>query len=114
MILSHLVLHHKNPEPRFVPGLFIALIAIFSILGQYKPLIAMAGLGTVLIVAGTLVEANRQSIWTNYQKVYRKRKGLKGIWTKPNHTYYTINVAFLWPFIIFLGVICLWVAYSLA
>ncbi|GAC1602030.1 MAG: hypothetical protein NVS3B29_04580 [Candidatus Saccharimonadales bacterium] len=74
----------------------------------------MAGLGTLLIIGGALVEINRQRIWENYGKQYRKRKGLKNFWTKPNHTYYTINVLFLWPFIIFLGVICLWVAYSLA
>jgi hypothetical protein len=107
-------MRHKTPRPRFAPGVFVGLVAIFAILGQTKPVIGLAGLGTVLVVTAALVEVNRQLIWENYRKSYRQRRGLKGLWTKPNQTYYNINVMFLWPFIIFLGLICLWVAYSLA
>ncbi len=114
MLLSHLLIGHKTPAPRFAPGVFVALLAVFSLIGQAKPIIALVGLGTLLILSGALVEANRQRIWDNYGKQYRKRKGVKGFWTKPNRTYYNINVIFLWPFIIFLGAICLWVAYALA
>jgi hypothetical protein len=114
MLISHLLIGHKTPAPRFAPGVFIGLIAIFALLGESRPVVALAGLGTVLIVAGALIEANRARIWDSYRKTYRKQKGLIGIWTKPNKMYYTINVVFLWPFIIFLGAICLWVAYSLA
>jgi hypothetical protein len=114
MLLSHFILHHKTPGPRFAPGLFIGLVATFSILGETKPTFALTGLGTTLILMGALVILNRQRIWDGYLKRYRKSKGLKGLWTKPNNIYYTLNVVFLWPFIIFLGVICLWAAYMLS
>jgi hypothetical protein len=114
VLISHLLIHHKTPGPRFAPGLFIGLIATFSLLGQSKPVFALAGLGTTLIAGGSLIELNRQRIWENYRKGLRKAKGLKGIWTKPNTTYYTINVVFLWPFIIFLGMVCLWASYVLS
>jgi hypothetical protein len=114
MLISHLLIGHKVPSPRFAPGLFVGLVALFALLGQTRPAVALAGLGTVLIITGTLIELNRQRIWEGYRKSYRKRKGLLGLWTKPNHMYYTINVMFLWPFIIFLGIVCIWAAYYLA
>jgi len=114
MFISHLFTHHKTPKPRFAPGLFLGFLVAFVLLGQTKPVFGLVGLGTTLIVTGVLVELNRQRIWDDYVKAYRKRKGLKGILTKPNEIYYTINVLFLWPLIIFLGFICLWSAYLLA
>jgi len=114
VLISHLLVHHKVPGPRFAPGLFIGLIAAFSLLGQTKPVFALTGLGTTLIAGGALIELNRQRIWDNYNKSFRKMKGIKGLWAKPNKVYYTINVVFLWPFIIFLGVMSLWAAYMLS
>ena len=49
-----------------------------------------------------------------YRKSYRKQKGLKGRFTEPSHLYYNINVWFLWPFVMFLGVLCLYAAYMLS
>jgi len=114
MLISHLFVHHKTPGPRFAPGLFIGLIAAFSLLGQTKPVFALAGLGTTLIAGGTLIELNRRRIWDDYLKSFRKAKGVRGLWAKPNKMYYTVNVVFLWPFIIFLGVVCLWASYVLS
>jgi hypothetical protein len=114
MLISHLLMRHKTPEPRFAPGVFVGLVAAFSILGQTKPVVGLVGLGTVLLVTAVLIEVNRRRIWDTYNKAYKKRKGIKGMWTKPNPVFYTINVVFLWPFIIFLAVICLWAAYILA
>jgi len=113
MLISHLLTHHKTPQPRFAPGVFLGFILAFVMLGQSSPVFGLAGLGTTLVVAGVLVELNRQRIWDNYAKSYRKLKGYKGIWTKPSPVYYTINVLFLWPLIIFLGFVCLWAAYAL-
>lgn len=113
MILSHLFTRHKTPAPKFAPGLFLGLIVVFAFLGQIKPLFGLVGLGTTLLVAGVLVELNRQRIWDDYRKNYKKNKRNASTWTQPNQVYYTINVAFLWPFIIFLGVVCLWAAYVL-
>jgi hypothetical protein len=113
MILSHLLIRRSTPAPRFAPGLFVGLIVAFAILGQSKPVFSLVGLGLTLVIAGVLVELNRVRIWTNYKKTYKKQKSVSGIWTKPNPLYYTINVAFLWPFVIFLGFIALWAAYAL-
>lgn len=113
MLISHFFVRHKTPGPRFAPGLFLVLLSGFALLGQEKPVFGLVGIGTTLIVTAVLVELNRERIWDNYNKMYRKQKGLKGLWHKPNHIYYTINIAFLWPFILFLGLICLWAAYIL-
>ncbi len=114
MLISHLFHRHKTPAPNFAPGLFLGLLVAFTILGQTKPIVALAGLGTTLVATGVLIELNRVRIWDNYRAEFKKNKGLKGLWAKPNPVYYTINVVFLWPFIIFLGVVCLWAAYILA
>jgi 1,4-dihydroxy-2-naphthoate octaprenyltransferase len=114
MLISNLFVNHKNPQPRFAPGLFIFLLAIFVIMGQFKPVMALAAIGTTLVVGAILVELNRKRIWDDYRKSYRKLAGLSGWWTKPNPIYYTLNVMFLWPFILLLGVICLWAAYALS
>lgn len=114
MIFSGLFIRHKTPAPRFAPTVFLATLAGFTVIGQYRPLVAIVGIGTTLILAAALVEVNRQRIWDEYLTMYHKRKGLKGLFTKPNHLYYTINVAVLWPFIFFLGLVCIWVAYALS
>ena len=113
MLISRLFIRHKTLAPHFAPLLFIGLIASFAIVGQAKPVIGLVGLGTTLIITGTLVLANRQRIWENYRAGYRKSRGLSGLWTKPSPIYYNINVMFLWPFIVFLGLVCLWAAYGL-
>ena len=114
MLLSNLLVRHKTPGPRFAPGLFVGLLVTFVVLGQSKPLFGLVGLGVTLIVTGVLVELNRRRIWDNYRKSFRKSAGLKGLWTKPDPIYYSINVVIIWPLIVILGVICLWAAYILA
>jgi hypothetical protein len=114
MLLSNLFVSHKVPQPRFAPGLFLALLALFVILGQSKPIVGLVGIGVTAVITGALVELNRQRIWEMYRKSYRKQKGAKGLFTQPNHIYYSINVWFLWPFVMFLGVLCLYAAYMLA
>jgi hypothetical protein len=114
MIIQNLFVRHKVPQPRFAPALFIGLLAMFSLLGQAKPVFGLVGLGTVSILAAALVELNRERIWEGYRKAYRQQKGARGLLTRPNPMYYTINVLFLWPFILFLGVVCLYAAYLLS
>ncbi len=115
MLISHLFTHRKKtPKPRFAPGIFLGFLLAFVLLGQTKPIVGLVGIGTTLVITGVLVVLNRQRIWDDYVKAYKKRRGVKGIWTKPNDVYYTINVLFLWPFIIFLGLVSLLAAYVLA
>lgn len=113
MLLSNLFTRHKTPPPRFAPGLFLGLLVVFVLLGQSKPIVGLVGIGTVLIIAAVMIEVNRQRIWDDYKKNYRKKAGTSGLWTKPNHVYYTLNVAVLWPVILLLGVVCLYAAYML-
>jgi len=114
MLLSNLIIRHKTPHPKFAPGLFLILLIVFGVLGQYKPVFGLVGLGTTAIITAVLIELNRETIWETYRKSYKKQKGMLGAWSKPNRVYYTINVLFLWPFVLFLGIICLWSAYVLA
>lgn len=114
MLLSNLLPGHKVPPPRFAPGLFLALLIIFIIVGQAQPILALVGIGTTILIAGALVELNRRRIWETYLKTYRKRKGLAGVWSRPSQLYYNINVYFLWPFVMLLGAMCLYAAYLLS
>lgn len=114
MLISNLFVKHKVPAPRFAPGLFLVLLAVFMLLGQNKPVYGLSGIGVTLVIAGILVEFNRDRIWESYKKTYRKQKGIAGMWTKPDPIYYNLNVYFLWPFIVLLGAICLWAAYMLS
>jgi hypothetical protein len=114
MLISNLFVRHKTPAPRFAPALFLALLAIFVILGQAKPVVGLVGIGTTAIVTAVLIELNRERIWETYRKTYKKEKGLKGLWTAPTRVYYNVNVYLLWPFVFFLGAICLWAAYTMS
>jgi hypothetical protein len=114
VLLSNLFVHHKPPQPKFAPGLFLALLAAFVLIGQTKPVYGLVGIGTTAIVASVLILLNRDRIWEMYQKTYKKQKGVAGMWTRPNRVYYTINVYLLWPFVLFLGLICLWAAYAVS
>jgi len=114
VLISNLFVRQKTPAPRFAPVLFLALLILFAIIGQTRPAIGLAGLGTTAIITAVLVEVNRKRIWETYRKNYRRQKGFKGALTGPNRIYYSINVRILWPFILFLGVVCLWAAYSLS
>ena len=113
MLLSNLFVKHKVPQPRFMPGMFLGMLALFIVLGQSKPVFALVGIGTVSILAAALVEFNRVRIWEEYRKSFRKTKGLTGLWTEPAQIYYTLNVVLLWPFILVMGTLCLWAAYLL-
>ena len=110
-MFQHLFRRHKSPRPRFAPGLLLALIAVFVIILNSRPIVGLTGLGTTLVLAAALVELNRQRIWIDYKKSYKKQKGLAGRFTAPSITYYQINVLLLWPFIGLLGLACLYAAY---
>jgi len=114
MLLSNLFTKHKVPPPRFAPGVFLALLAMFVLLGNAKPAYGLLGIGTTVVIGGLLVELNRDRIWETYLKTYKKQKGLRGVWSRPNRLYYNLNVYFLWPFVMFLGAVCLWAAYALS
>jgi hypothetical protein len=110
-MFQHLFHRRKKPTYHFAPTIFLGLIAIFVIILQLRPVVGLAGLGTTLILAASLVILNRERIWLDYKKSYKKKKGLPGHLTKPNSIYYTINIFLLWPFIAALGVVSLIASY---
>jgi hypothetical protein len=112
-MLARLFFRHKIPPPRFAQGVFVGLLFAFAVIAQFKPAIGLAGMGTIAIIAAALVELNRVRIWESYRKLYKKTKGLKGIWHEPRDVYYRINTVILWPFVALLGALCLWLAYIL-
>jgi hypothetical protein len=93
--------------------IFLFLLSIFIFIGDARPVMGLVGIGTVIILASLLVLLNRDSIWDDYRNRFKKNKGLKGLWVEPNRVYYNINVYFLWPFVLFLGILCLIAAYYL-
>lgn len=112
--LRQLFRRTPTPRPHYASGLLAGFVVAFAIVCQTKPVVGLAGLGTVAIVAAALVELNRVRIWEDYKKAYKKQRGKKSGLRAPNRLYYTINVALLWPAILLLGVLCLYLAYTLA
>ena len=55
MLLSNLFVSHKVPQPRFAPGLFLALLAFFVLLGESKPVYGLVGIGVTSLTAGALI-----------------------------------------------------------
>ncbi|MBW4062176.1 hypothetical protein HJC99_06400 [Candidatus Saccharibacteria bacterium] len=111
-MFHHLFRRNKTPQARFAPTLFLILITVFVIVMRARPVLGLAGLGTTLLVVAGLVIVNRDRIWDNYKKSYKKTKGWRGRFTELNKTYYYINVVLLWPFIAALGLVCLCAAYA--
>jgi hypothetical protein len=93
---------------------FLFLLTIFIFIGDSRPVMGLVGIGTIIVISSILVLLNRDAIWDDYRDRFRKNKGLKGIWVEPNRVYYNVNVFFLWPFVLFLGVLCLIAAYAVA
>src|SRR5438045_804319 len=94
----------KLPQPRFAQGLFAVLLIWFVVVSRVKPAVGLTGLGVVLIVMATLVEANRQLIWEGYKRAYKKQRGWRGRLSEPREIYNLINIYLLWPAIFALGV----------
>src|SRR4051812_20403956 len=108
MLISHAFSRPQPDRVRLIPGVFIALITFFTAMAWVSPVVSLTGLGTVAIVAAALVELNAQKIWADYKKASRKKR--RSMWTEPQPIFFTINVALLWPFVAFLGAVCLWSA----
>lgn len=94
---------NQLPAPRFTQGVWMLLVVIFASLSMARPVLGLAGLGTILILSAVLIEANRQLIWQGYRSRYKQSKG-KGRWSEPRPLYYRLNVYVVWPLVFLLGV----------
>jgi hypothetical protein len=113
MLLSNLFNKHKIPGPHFAPWAFLALLALFVLMGQSRPVVGLVGLGTTAVLGALLVELNHKRIWEEYRRAYKKQRGLAGTLSAPSMLYYNINVYLLWPFVLAIGLICLYAAFML-
>ena len=110
-MLLHLFRPKAADPTKYVLWVIVVLALMFAVLAETSPVVGLAGVGTLLILMGIIVELNSRRIWADYVKMTKKR-GLS-FWTRPNKVYYNINVYILWPFTIFLGVTAVWTAYLL-
>jgi len=102
-------IHKRIPEAKSVSWAFVALLALFALLTIHKPAVGLSGLGTVLVLAALLVEANRDRIWESYRQDHHRDKGT----AKPNRLYYQLNVYVAWPLVLVVGLAAIWAAYAI-
>jgi hypothetical protein len=110
-----LFFHHKAapPKPNYGTMLYAGLILIFAIMTQYIPVVGLVGLGSLLILAGIIVEMNATRIWADSQKWGKKYRKKLPWWNRPTSFFYAVNTYVLWPLIIVMGVFALVLAYEL-
>lgn len=109
-----MLFHRNHSRPaRFIQWSFLELIVLFVVIATNKPAVGLAGVGATLVIASLLVLSNKDYIWDNYKKHYKKPKNspLLVSLTEPTKTALTLNVYFLWPAIFFLGLASVYAAY---
>jgi hypothetical protein len=111
-----LFFHHKSapPKPRYGVLLYAALVFAFAIVSRYSPVFGLVGLGSLLIIAGIVVEMNSTRIWAESLKWHKKNRKNVPWWNRPTPLFYAINTYVLWPLVIVMGVFAFVLAYKLA
>lgn len=67
--------------------------------------IFVIGTGVALVLFALLVEIERKYIWNNYKKNYHKHdNAVLEMLMKPNIWVYRLNIYFVWPLVLILGV----------
>ena len=116
-MLIHIIRRKDNNDSlilQYTVWFLLLLLILFASIVYISPDVSMAGLGTSLVIMGVLVEFNSKRIWGEYLKQAKKRKKKLSAWQQPNEIFYKINVYLLWPLVIFMGVLSIWVAYMLS
>ena len=108
--------HKKAPEARLAGWSFVSLAVLFGVLMLSRPAVGLSGLGAILVLASILVEANKEQIWNDYVRHYRRAKSdvLPKELSEPNRLYYNLNVYLAWPAVFVLGLFSIGVAYTLS
>ena len=108
--------HHKTvkPKPRLGAVLYALLLVVFAILTFYLPIVGLLGMGSLLLLAGIIVEMNADRIWQESAKWQKKNRKSIPWWNRPTPFFYALNVYVLWPIIILMGITDFVLAYKLA
>ena len=111
-----ILFHHKSatPKPHYGAVLYAILILAFVIVTQYSTVVGFVGLGSLLVLAGIVVEMNSGRIWEESQKRHKKNRKHVPWWNRPTPFFYAVNTYVIWPLVIVLGVFALVLAYELA
>lgn len=106
----------RTPKARFVTWAFFCLLVFFLALATQKPAIGLTGAGAILILLALTVEANKERIWKDYKKSYKRNKDswIPEAWTKPTQAYYNVNVYVLWPLVFIVGFVAIATAYFIS
>jgi hypothetical protein len=85
---------------------FLALTYLGNLFGQL-------GLGMLLCVGGIWALARNKDVWTTYKADWKKLpKAQKTIWNEPRDLYYYINLLFLIPLAIAIGLALIFLSYT--
>lgn len=99
-----MLFHRHHPKAQSVEWAYVALLALFTCILFLRPAVGMAGIGGLFVIGSLQVLANKEVIWTNYKKNWKKSKNkTRDQLTKPNEAIYHWNVRVLWPLVFFLG-----------
>jgi hypothetical protein len=104
----------KQQRPYFVQLVFLVLLLWFACMAKYKEAVGLAGIGAVLVLGASIVEANAKLIWDQYKASYKPTGvGWFDALNKPTQLYNLLNVWVVWPVVFVLGLWAIWVAYQL-
>lgn len=108
-------LHHKTTKPklRWSAVLYAVLVVVFSLLTFYIPILGLVGTGSLLVLAGIIVEMNADRVWQESTKWHKKNRKNVPWWNRPTPFFYALNVYVLWPLIILMGITDFVLAYKL-
>jgi hypothetical protein len=101
-----LIVRHHHELGRAISWWFAAALAVGLLETQIHLSLGLYIVGILLVAAALLVEARSKSIWDDYRRRYRYRKGSRfpEFWTQPRRIYYLLNVWVVWPLVALTGI----------
>lgn len=99
-----MIFHRHHPKARAAEWVYLVLLLLFTTILYVRPAVGIAGIGALFVLSSLQVLANKDYIWENYTKTYKKSRGkARAKLLEPTPLAYRLNVLFLWPLILFTG-----------
>lgn len=100
-----MLFHRHHPKARSAEWAYLLLLLLFVCILTVRPAVGLAGIGAISVIGSLQVLANKDLIWENYKKNWKKSKNsTRNKLTKPDIRYYNINVYLIWPAVLFAGI----------